>query len=321
MHKPIIFPIIIKNIKLCIGSTNPLERRAGIEVLGYICESDACLDPIKDHIDEITDVIVKGLYDEDIEVKSVAAETVGMFSESVSDFLDKIEQVIPALIDTLKYLENTDIPLQKALHALHSFCNGADYSKITNIMGDLISVLMQYLSYDKNNSAGVKKWTMEILSAVVIAADTEIEPFFDQLIEACEYLYKNVPLNMSPVKSQALDTIGHLSKAVGRERFSPYLEFYTKECMAIIQQEKDDYSMREAAFGYLCAISKFLLDDMGEIIPDIVKAALFTIERNDITHKPENQKEKVVSRDSDSEPDEEVYGKVEAFDEKASAIH
>jgi hypothetical protein len=152
-----------------------------------------------------------------------------MFSENVSDFLDKIEQVIPALVDTLKYLEHTDIPLQKALHALHSFCNGAEYSKIISIMPDLINVLMQYLAYDKNNTAGVKKWTMEILSAVVIAADKEIEPFFDQLMEAHEYLYKNTPLKMSPVKSQALDTIGHLSKAVGKERFTPFLEFYTTE--------------------------------------------------------------------------------------------
>jgi 4-hydroxyphenylpyruvate dioxygenase-like putative hemolysin len=58
-------------------------------------------------------------------------------------------------------------------------------------------------------------------------------------------------LKISEVKSQALDTIGHLSKAVGKERFSPYLEFYTKEALAIISQEKDDFSMREAAFGYL----------------------------------------------------------------------
>lgn len=127
-------------------------------------------------------------------------------------------------------------------------------------------------------------------------------------------------MKISEVKAQALDTIGHLSKAVGKERFSPHLEFYTKEALAIIGQEKDDFSMREAAFGYLCAISKFLKDDMAEIIPVIVKSALYTIERDDIHHKSDKQKIQEFSRDSDSEQ-EEVFGKIEAFDEKASAIH
>jgi len=321
MHKPVIFPVIIKNINACIQSENPVERRAGIEILGFICESDGCLDPIKDHIDEITDVIVKCLYDENLEVKATTAETVGMFSENVSEFLGKTEQVIPALVDTLKYLENTDIPLQKALHALHSFVNGAEFSKITSIMGELISVLLHYLKYTKNESPGVKKWTFEILSAVVIAADTKIEQYFDELISICQDIYTNTPLKLSEVKSQALDTIGHLAKAVGKDRFAPYIEVYTKESLEIISQEQDNYNMRESAFGYLCAISKFMKEDMASIIPTIVKAALYTINRDDVQHQTDKQKVQEVSRDSDSEPEPEVYGKIEAFDEKASAIH
>lgn len=289
--------------------------------MGHICESDACLDPIKDHIDEVTNIIVKCLYDEDMKVKSAAAETVGMFSENVSDFLQKTDQVIPALVDTLKYLENTDIPLQKALHALHSFINGAEYSKITDIMGDLISVLMQYLTYTKTNSIGVQKWTMEILSAVVIAADAKIDPYFDELMGACENIYKNAPLKVSELKAQALDTIGHLSKAVGKDRFAPYIEYYTQQSLEIVQMETDQYSMREAAFGYLCAISKVMRDDMKDIIPIVVNAALQTLDRDDIQHKTPQQQVQEISGDSDSEKEEEVYGKIEAFDEKASAIH
>jgi hypothetical protein len=99
------------------------------------------------------------------------------------------------------------------------------------------------------------------------------------------------------------------------------LEFYTAQAIEIIQQETDQYSMRESAFGYLCAISKFMKEEMADIVPMIVKAALFTINRDDISHKTDKQKIQDFSRDSDSEPDEEVFGKIEAFDEKASAIH
>ena len=60
---------------------------------------------------------------------------------------------------------------------------------------------------------------------------------------------------------------------------------------------------------------------MSPIIPTVVNACLFTINRDDIKHVSEEKKIKEYSLGSDSEGEEEVYGKIEAFDEKASAIH
>jgi len=121
------------------------------------------------------------------------------------------------------------------------------------------------------------------------------------------------------LKSQALDTIGHLAKAVGKERFAPYLVYYTEEAMKTITNESN-YCMRETSFSYLCSISKFMKEEMAEIIPAIVEACYFTIERNDIKQVSPEEKAQEYSLDSDSE-EEAVFGKVEAFDEKASALH
>ena len=47
---------------LCTQSENePLKRRAGLKVLGNICDSDALCDPIKDDIDLWTDLLVRSL--------------------------------------------------------------------------------------------------------------------------------------------------------------------------------------------------------------------------------------------------------------------
>ena len=40
-----------------------LERKAAIKILGHISDSDSCLDPIKENIDEITNFIVSLLAD------------------------------------------------------------------------------------------------------------------------------------------------------------------------------------------------------------------------------------------------------------------
>jgi len=49
------------------GSSNQeLERKAAIKIIGNICDSDCCLDPIKEEIFEWTEFIVKGLKDSSV---------------------------------------------------------------------------------------------------------------------------------------------------------------------------------------------------------------------------------------------------------------
>ena len=53
----------MKQVEKFGTSKNELERKAAVKVLGYICDSDSCLDMIKEDIDSITDFIVTKLKD------------------------------------------------------------------------------------------------------------------------------------------------------------------------------------------------------------------------------------------------------------------
>ena len=102
------YPIFKERILIFCGKTEPLIRKAGIKILGHVCDSDALLDCIKDDIDTWTDVIVKGLVDPEPVVREAACVVVGEFSESVvPDFLDKHEKVMPVLIQVLEGLYET----------------------------------------------------------------------------------------------------------------------------------------------------------------------------------------------------------------------
>ena len=50
-------------VNLCQSQDEPLKRKAGLKILGQICDSDALLDPIKDEIDLYTDLLVNSLRD------------------------------------------------------------------------------------------------------------------------------------------------------------------------------------------------------------------------------------------------------------------
>lgn len=64
-------------------------RKAGVKVMGHICESDALLDCVKEDIDELTALLVKALNDTDMAVREAGMQVVSEFAENViPDFLD-----------------------------------------------------------------------------------------------------------------------------------------------------------------------------------------------------------------------------------------
>lgn len=82
---------------------DPLQRKAGLKILGNICDSDALLDPIKDEIDMYTELLIKGLQDPEQIVREAACQTIGEFADDViPDFLDQHAKVMPVLLQVLQ---------------------------------------------------------------------------------------------------------------------------------------------------------------------------------------------------------------------------
>ena len=55
----------------------------------HVCDSDGLLDPMKDDIDLLTALVVRGMQDSTLMVRQAAALVVGQFSENiVPDFLE-----------------------------------------------------------------------------------------------------------------------------------------------------------------------------------------------------------------------------------------
>ena len=79
-----------------------MARRASLKVLGFVSESDALLDCIKDDIDELTDLLVMALKDSDSEVRDAGALTCAEFADNVvPDFLEEADKILPCLIEVL----------------------------------------------------------------------------------------------------------------------------------------------------------------------------------------------------------------------------
>ena len=77
-------------------------RKAGLKILGHLCDSDGLLDGVKEDIDLFTDILVNGMQDQSEKVREASAFVVGQFSEHVvPDFLDRHAKIVPVLFKVL----------------------------------------------------------------------------------------------------------------------------------------------------------------------------------------------------------------------------
>jgi len=52
------YPLFKQNLVACWNSQDPMARVAGLKVIGFVSDNDAISDPIKDDVDELTDLLV-----------------------------------------------------------------------------------------------------------------------------------------------------------------------------------------------------------------------------------------------------------------------
>jgi len=67
----IMYPIIMKHVQRFGLSSKELERKAAVKVLGYISDTDSCLEMIKENIDDVTIFIVQRLQDPSVSARSL----------------------------------------------------------------------------------------------------------------------------------------------------------------------------------------------------------------------------------------------------------
>jgi len=85
-----VYPVFKEYLQKHSTSQNEHERAAAVYILGYIADSDACLDPIREDITAMTNFLVDKMSDSSYVVREAAGEAVGRFAENVGiDFLSK----------------------------------------------------------------------------------------------------------------------------------------------------------------------------------------------------------------------------------------
>ena len=284
----LVYDMFKSNIVLaCQNQEDPLIRKAGLKILGFICDSDALLDPIKDDIDEFTQLMLTGLTDSNQKVREAACETIGDFSENALDtFIDQREKIMPVLLKVLEeYLtiaktsEDEARAASRAMTALSEFIANMEDYDVQPYLSSSLEICMAYIN-DKDQLYLVKYEVLRALGSIIVAADETILPNRDNLLQAFfEILKSTEGGHDQALKGRALQNAGFLAQSCGTGNFPvDMLEEFTKFGLDCLQQNDSKYELKETAMNYFGEISKILRSKMEPLIPAIIDVAIASME-------------------------------------------
>lgn len=329
MPNEVAYPIFKDSIVQLCSSQEPLQRKAGLKILGQVCDSDSLLDCIKEEVELYTEILIKLLQDGAQIVREAACLAIGDFSEHViPDFLEQHATVMPVLLQVLEaqleiatQSEEQASNAERAIYALSEFCANMEEYEIRPYLSKSLEVCVAYLNGAQQHRK-VKYMALTALSSIIIAADNYIIPSRDVLMNSFMAIVQGATaLQDQAIKGKALMCAGNLAQACGRDNFpQAVLEDFTRFGIQCLQHEEAIFELKETAINYFSEISKIMKSDMAPLIPTIIEPIL-AVASADLAMKTAPKAAKEFSLDSDSD-DEDVVGiDLEGVDEKTSAIH
>ncbi len=262
------FPLATSYIKNLITSTDPLQRKAGVYSLGSI--SEGCCEKIKDMLGEVISTLVNIANNDTVKnIRYEAIIAIDQLTQFCEPEINEYHsQIIPMLV---KGLESQDEEMiTKCLIELNYFCKNLDV-ELEDYVGELLPRLICLLTNHK--SISVQKECLFALASIISSAQNLVNQTLLPILETCRGIIVNrTSEDEIELRANSLDCVAHIAYAIKREKFTPYMEFFTAYAGESIKSDK--YELQEAGFTYFGIIATLIGKDITNDMPVLLNRAL-----------------------------------------------
>ena len=296
----IYYPLImelISNVVKNPSNTNEFQRRAAMSMFGVI--ASGCEDKLRDNLDDIVDILVKFFINE----KSIIVQRAiiisidnltELFGDRMADYHDKI---LPMLYQGMTNSSSEKV-VEACLIELNYFVRTLDFEleeyidKFTPLLANIILTSKSYK---------LRSESLFALGTFINRGEEEIMNKIDYkgLITTCYniLLGKHCNTEESELRGQSLRCIGEI--AVKAKLLPDEILPFSKFAIEFIQN-KNEYLLVEAGFGYLGLVSSIV--NFDNELEQLMSIALEIIKDDSGVHNPKKNDE--YEFDSDSELDD-----------------
>jgi hypothetical protein len=273
--KKYIWNAAITRILEKMRSPDPNVRKAGVAGLGVIAEG--CSEPLTANLSEIIPYVFAAASDPTShQVRECACFALGQISEHCQpEILAFSEQVLPIVF---QLLDDTSIAVQAtSCYVLEMFCERLEPSAVRPVLDKLVRKLASMLEHSTQRS--VQEMTVAALAATAVAAEAEFAPYVQGVAALMMKLMTLHELSQFSLRGRALECMGHIAIAVGRDHFRPY--FATTMQCAMQGLTMDSTDLQEFAYAVFANLAKVMKEEFAPALPDLVPFLAQVIEQDD----------------------------------------
>ena len=265
--KKYIFEPVVSRCMSRLGSSDPNSRKAGIACLGVIAEG--CAEPLKENLAQVMPHVFQTAGDADARVRECACFALGQISEHCQpEVLSYSSQILPIVF---ALLDDANIAVQAtSCYVLEMFCERLEPDGVRPLLDPLVRKLASML--EGTNKRSVQEMTVAALAATAVAAEDEFAPYVVGVASLMGKLMALKDEKTFSLRGRALECMGHISIAVGKEHFRPYFSL-TMQC-ACEGLTFDSTDLHEFAYAAFANLAKVMGEEfapvLGELVPHLV---------------------------------------------------
>lgn len=292
-------------LQRCLDRLNPQQpphaRKAGVAGLGVIAEG--CADPLTAALPQVLPYVFNAAQDTEPVVRECACFCLGQVSEHCQpDILQYASQILPIVF---QLLDDPSAAVQAtSCYVLETFCERLEPDAVRPLLDSLVRKLAGMLEVTTKRS--VQEMAVAALAATAVAAEDEFAPYLAGVATLTTPFLQITDPERFSLRGRALECMGHMSIAVGKEHFRPYFAA-TMQC-AMEGLTLDSTDLQEFAYAVFANLAKVHTDEFAPALPDLVPFLLQVIaqEEGQIEAAEQDKNEAFQGLDdSDDEDDDE----------------
>lgn len=261
--KKYIFQPAVSRCVQRLASPQPNHRKAGIACLGVIAEG--CSEPLREYLHEVMPHVLNAARDSDPQVRECACFCLGQISEHCQpEVLAYSEQILPIVFNLLD--DQTVAVQATSCYVLEMFCERLEPDAVRPLLDSLVKKLAGMLEATSKRS--VQEMAVAALAATAVAAEEEFTPYVGgvaALMTKCMALTEE---RLYSLRGRALECMGHMAIAVGRDTFRPYFQV-TMEC-ACEGLTRDSTDLHEFAYAVFANLAKVMKEEFAPALAELV---------------------------------------------------
>lgn len=286
LPKKYIFQPVIERVVARLQSQQPNQRKAGIACLGVMAEG--CSEPIRQHLAEIMPHVLSAAGDGDAQVRECSCFALGQLSEHCQpEVLSYSSKVLPTVFTLL---DDSTVSVQAtSCYVLEMFCERLEPEGVRPLLDPLVKKLASMLETTTKRS--VQEMAVAAIAATAVAAEDEFAPYIEGIATLMQKLMALTDENMFSLRGRALECMGHMAIAVGKEHFRPY--FSNTMVCACEGLTFDSTDLHEFAYAVFANLSKVMGEEFAPVLPELVPYLTKAIDADEGQIQQEVEEEKV----------------------------